>query len=75
MPVPNVVGRDLQEAQDALQATGFYNLTSHDVTGQDRYQVLDRNWKVCNQKPAPGTLVPKDTQIDLGSVKDEEACR
>ena len=44
--VPNVVGIDLQLAQDTLQAAGFYALRSHDATGQGRFQVLDRNWTV-----------------------------
>ena len=73
-PVPGMVGKDLQEAQDALQAAGFYVLTSHDATGQNRYQGLDRNWKVCEQTPPPWTPVRKDTPIDLTVVKDEERC-
>jgi hypothetical protein len=53
--VPNVVGRDLQLAQDTMQAAGYYNLESRDSSGQGRMQVLDRNWKVVRQSPRAGT--------------------
>ncbi|MBZ4017509.1 PASTA domain-containing protein [Streptomyces purpurogeneiscleroticus] len=71
--LPDMVGKSLQDAQDSAQAAGFYNLASHDATGMDRLQVLDRNWKVCSQEPQAGTL-STDTQIDFGAVKQDEAC-
>ena len=67
--VPNVVGKDLQLAQDTMQAAGLYNLTSHDSTGQARLQVLDRNWVVTDQTPAAGSRVAEDQLIDLGARK------
>lgn len=67
--VPNVVGKDLQLAQDTMQAAGLYNLTSHDSTGQGRLQVLDRNWVVTDQTPAAGSRVAADQLIDLGAKK------
>ena len=67
--VPNVVGKDLQFAQDTMQAAGLYNLTSHDSTGQARLQVLDRNWVVTDQTPAAGSSVAADQLIDLGARK------
>lgn len=67
--VPNVVGKDLQLAQDTMQAAGLYNLTSHDSTGQARLQVLDRNWVVTDQTPAAGSKVAADQRIDLGAKK------
>ena len=72
--VPNMVGEDLQLAQDTMQAAGLYSLKSHDVTGQDRFQVVDRNWKVCDQSPPPGARVAPGTLVDFGVVRDEEAC-
>lgn len=71
--LPNLVGRGLQYAQDAAQDAGFYLLTSHDALGRGRHQFLDRDWKVCFQSPAPGT-VPTATTIDFGAVKLEETC-
>jgi hypothetical protein len=72
--VPNVVGMDLQQAQDLMQTRGFYSLTSHDATGQRRLQVLDRNWKVCDQQPTAGMQASTYTKVDMGAVKDEESC-
>ena len=67
--VPNVVGKDLQFAQDTMQAAGLYRLTSHDSTGQGRSQVLDRNWVVTDQTPAGGSKVADDQLVDLGARK------
>jgi hypothetical protein len=67
--VPNVVGKDLQFAQDTMQAAGLYHLTSHDSTGQGRSQVLDRNWQVTDQTPPAGSKVADDQLIDLGARK------
>lgn len=71
--LPDVVGQDLQAAQDTAQAAGFYVLDDQDASGQNRLQVLDRNWTVCSQKPEPGTH-PTDTPVTLYAVKDGEAC-
>ncbi|MGW6578833.1 hypothetical protein ACWF76_05410 [Streptomyces globisporus] len=72
--VPDFVGMGLQFAQDAAQEEGFYSLTSHDSTGRDRFQALDRNWKVCSQNIKAGKTVDTDTTLDFGAVKLEEAC-
>lgn len=71
--LPNLVGMSLQDAQDTAQAAGFYGLTSHDATGMERFQALDRNWTVCSQEPAAGEH-PTDTTVDFGSVKQSETC-
>jgi beta-lactam-binding protein with PASTA domain len=67
--VPNVVCRDLQTAQDALQAAGFYVLSSQDGTGKGRHQILDRNWVVTAQSAAAGTRPKLSTRITLTVVK------
>ncbi|WP_405543965.1 hypothetical protein OG478_22900 [Streptomyces phaeochromogenes] len=71
--LPDVVGQDLQAAQDEAQAAGFYALDDQDASGQNRLQVLDRNWTVCKQEPAAGTH-PTDTPVVLYAVKDTETC-
>ncbi|MFH9955959.1 PASTA domain-containing protein [Streptomyces roseolus] len=71
--LPNMVGSDLQLAQDTAQAAGFYGLASVDATGQGRMQVLDRNWVVCSQTPAPGQH-PTDVTVTFLVVKDDEVC-
>jgi hypothetical protein len=75
--MPNVVGKVLQTAQDTIQAlTGdpFFYTRSDDAGGLGRFQILDRDWKVCSQTPRPGTRFTEDTDIDFHSVKSEEAC-
>lgn len=71
--LPNLVGQDLQAAQDEAQAAGFYALDDQDASGQGRLQILDRNWTVCSQDPKPGTH-PTDTPVVLYAVKDGETC-
>ena len=72
--VANFIGKGLQTAQDDAQADGFNNLTSHDATGRARYQIFDRDWKVCFQTPAAGTAVSGGSRLDFGVVKLDESC-
>ena len=75
--MPNLVGANLQQAQDQIQAlTGnaIFITTSHDATGRNRNQVADANWKVCSQSIAPGAPITGDTKIDFGAVRVEEQC-
>jgi hypothetical protein len=75
--MPDLVGVGLQEAQDRMQElTGnpLFVTTSHDASGAGRQQLLDRNWKVCDQNVAPGTRITEDTRIDFGAVKVGERC-
>lgn len=70
--VPNVVCRDLQSAQDALQDAGFYVLSSRDGTGKGRRQLIDRNWVVTAQSATAGTRPRLSTRITLTVVKSGE---
>lgn len=72
--MPALVGTNLQEAQDALQARGSFLLTQTDGTGQGRFQMLDYNWKVCGQHPSAGTVTDLVTLVELVAVKLSEAC-
>ncbi|GAA3385055.1 hypothetical protein GCM10020369_17070 [Cryptosporangium minutisporangium] len=67
--VPDVVCRDLQAAQDALQAAGFYVLSSVDGSGQGRRQLVDRNWVVVQQSVTPGSRPARSTRVRLTVVK------
>jgi hypothetical protein len=76
-PMPNLAGKDLQGAQDAIQsltlgAVFFSNST--DLTGQGRAQISDRNWMVCTSTPPPGETFTVGTEIDFGVVRLEETC-
>jgi hypothetical protein len=72
--MPNVVGQNLQLSQDQLQALGSYLMDQTDAAGLNRIQVLDSNWRVCAQSPAPGKTVPVATMVVLSSVKLAEEC-
>ncbi|MFI5954481.1 PASTA domain-containing protein [Cryptosporangium sp. NPDC051539] len=67
--IPNVVCRDLQAAQDAMQAAGFFVLDSTDGTGQGRRQLVDRNWVVTSQSVAAGSRPVRSTRVLLTVVK------
>ncbi len=67
--VPDVSGMNHQDAQDAMQKAGLYNLREVDGTGQGRLLVIDRNRVQTGQDPAAGTEVPADAVITLTAVK------
>jgi beta-lactam-binding protein with PASTA domain len=52
--MPDVYCMNLQDAQDEIQRNGVFFSRSHDATGQDRMQLVDSNWIVVGQSPAPG---------------------
>lgn len=73
--MPNVVGRNMQDAQDALHAAGIvFFATSRDATGRNRPHGLDLFWKVCSQTPRPGQLVPHGVVPNFGVVHTNEPC-
>src|SRR3954447_7537236 len=73
--MPDVVGMDLQSAQDLVQTFGVFYSVSHDLLGS-RNQLIDSNWMVCDQSVAPGQRVTGDVegQLDFGVVKRGERC-
>lgn len=75
--MPNEVGKVLQDAQDEIQRVSgnpIFITRSVDATGQDRHQVLDRNWQVCSQNVARGKRVSQDIEITFSVVKVDESC-
>jgi hypothetical protein len=72
--MPSLEGRNLQAAQDQLQSLGSYLLHEEDASGQGRYTVLDRDWRVCSQSPAPKAMVLKTHIVILRAVKLPENC-
>jgi len=76
--MPNLIGSDLQGAQDAIQSVSngqVWLSTSTDLSGEGRAQIVDRNWTVCSSTPAPGASFTATTAIDFGVVRDTETCR
>ena len=70
--MPNVVCMNLQDAQDRIQEAGLFYSDSFDATGQDRSQLVDSNWQVVSQDPAPGTPIGEGDAM-LGAVKYGES--
>lgn len=75
--MPNLIGMDLQGAQDAIQSLTrgeVWFSSSTDLTGKGRAQISDRNWKVCSSTPAPGAKFTASTDVDFGVVRVSEEC-
>ena len=75
--MPNLIGKDLQGAQDTIQSLTdgeVWFSSSTDLTGQGRAQIVDRNWIVCSSTPAAGAAFTATTAIDFGVVRDTEVC-
>jgi len=70
--MPDVVGMNLQAAQDLIQEQGVFFSRSFDATGQNRSQVIDSNWTVVCQVPPPGTPID-EAEANLGAVKYGES--
>lgn len=75
--MPNLIGMDLQGAQDSIQSLTDREVwfsSSTDLTGKGRAQISDRNWQVCSSTPAPGAKFTASTDVDLGVVRVSEEC-
>jgi hypothetical protein len=59
--VPNGVGLNYQQAQDAWRGAGLHVLPATDAKGTHRLPVIDANWVVLSQDPAAGV------QVNVGS--------
>ena len=74
--MPDLVGSNLQDAQDEVQRTvgTFVFSISHDVDGQGRTQINDSAWQVCDQIPAAGQPLLESSNVDFGVVRTQEEC-
>lgn len=76
--MPNLIGRNLQGAQDAIQSLtddAVWFTSSTDLTGRGRAQIRDRDWQVCTSTPPPGTKFTASTKVGFGVVRsDSETC-
>ncbi len=76
--MPDLLGVNLQQAQDQVQQLGVFLSRSHDLRGT-RSQVVDSGWRVCEQVPAAGKRVRGSAadwegRIDFGVVRLSEQC-
>ncbi|MDT9698706.1 PASTA domain-containing protein [Streptomyces sp. P17] len=69
--MPDFKGKSVKVAREALDPST--SITVNDASGQDRIIVIESNWKVCSQDPAPGTKL-EGQPVTLNAVKFEESC-
>ncbi|MEV6556544.1 hypothetical protein AB0M22_12565 [Nocardia sp. NPDC051756] len=74
-PMPNVVCMNLQAAQNKIQESGVWYSRSTDATGKGRMQVLDANWIVVSQTPAPGVSIGEgDAVLSVVKLGERNPC-
>ncbi len=69
--MPDVICMNLQEAQNEIQDHGVYFSRSTDASGEGRRQVIDSNWVVVDQSPAPGANIGEG-EAELFVLKEGE---
>jgi hypothetical protein len=70
--VPDVVCKDLQDAQDLLTAAGFRYAVAVDESGKNRSTFFPRDWIVIFQSEAAGAKPPATQRITLRVVRYAE---
>lgn len=69
--MPDFSGKSVKSARAALDSGT--SITVKDALPDDRWVVMESNWKVCTQKPAAGTSV-NGRPVTFTAVKFEEQC-
>ncbi|MEV7675071.1 PASTA domain-containing protein [Streptomyces sp. NPDC088752] len=71
--VPSVVGMNHADALTILHTAGFM-VNEEDASPEGRMILMNSNWKVCSQNPAPGTPGKSVLRVAIYSVKLSESC-
>ncbi|MEV1061891.1 PASTA domain-containing protein [Streptomyces sp. NPDC050263] len=69
--MPDFKGKSVKAARGALDSST--SLTVTDVSGDDRFVLVESNWQVCTQKPAAGAKLSRQP-VEFGAVKFGEIC-
>ncbi|MEU9667424.1 hypothetical protein AB0J81_39460 [Streptomyces bobili] len=69
--MPDFRGRSVKAARAALD--GGTSITVNDASAEDRWVLMESNWKVCTQNPAAGTAL-KGQPVTFTAVKFGENC-
>ncbi|MFJ4989108.1 hypothetical protein ACIP9H_35580 [Streptomyces sp. NPDC088732] len=69
--MPDLTGTSLNVARRALPS--MTSITAEDVSGKKRYILLESNWQVCSQTPAPGAAL-HGQPVSFKAVKFGERC-
>lgn len=67
--IPDVIGMDLESAQELLRWTYGCATSSYDATGEGRGQWWDSNWTVVEQSPRAGAPISGSCSVRMGVVK------
>lgn len=68
--MPDLVGESVNAARGALASGTSITVTD---AADDRMVLMESNWKVCTQKPAPGAALTGQP-VEFTAVKFEESC-
>jgi beta-lactam-binding protein with PASTA domain len=69
--MPNFEGKSVKAARAALDPSTSIAVT--DATGDSRMILVESNWQVCTQDPAPGAAL-NGQPVELTAVKFGESC-
>ncbi|MFD4545110.1 hypothetical protein [Streptomyces sp. NPDC058466] len=69
--MPDFAGKSVKAARGALDSGT--SLTVKDASDEDRWVLVESNWKVCSQAPAAGVTL-NGQPVTLKAVKFEEPC-
>ncbi|MEU4490065.1 hypothetical protein AB0H94_35210 [Streptomyces purpurascens] len=69
--MPDFQGKSVKVAREALDPSTSITVT--DASRQDRNVLVESNWKVCSQEPAPGADLTGQP-VSFKAVKFEESC-
>jgi len=69
--MPNFAGKSVKAARASLDSST--SITVKDATGEDRFILVESNWKVCTQDPKAGANL-NGQPVTFTAVKYEETC-
>jgi beta-lactam-binding protein with PASTA domain len=69
--MPNLAGQSVKAARSALDSS--MSITVTDATGDSRMVLVESNWQVCTQDPAPGKAL-NGQPVEFTAVKFGETC-
>ncbi|WP_333742714.1 hypothetical protein [Streptomyces ardesiacus] len=69
--MPDFKGKSVKAARGALDSGT--SITVNDASADDRMVLMESNWQVCTQNPAPGTAL-NGQPVEITAVKFGESC-
>lgn len=69
--MPDFKGKSVKAARGTLDSG--MSITVNDASADDRMVLMESNWQVCSQNPAPGTAL-NGQPVEFSAVKFGESC-